>query len=91
MNFVYALARLVRGRQVWLWVIDICPICGQPHQHGGGPLDGNPRTLLGHRVPHCVPRWRGSRVVWTPPEGTDYRLTDDPALSGRVVEAEVAH
>lgn len=44
----------MQGRDVWLWVIDACPYCGHSHTHGGGELAGNPRRLLGERVPHCA-------------------------------------
>ncbi len=48
-----ALARLERGRGAWSWVIDICPYCGKKHTHGGGPIEGDPRELLGARAAHC--------------------------------------
>jgi len=48
--------RLVRTSQVYLWVIDICPLCGRTHTHGGGALDGDPSRLLGHRNAHCAIR-----------------------------------
>jgi hypothetical protein len=49
-----ALAELSRGRDCWIWTVKKCPLCGRRHTHGGGPLEGNPRELLSHRVAHCV-------------------------------------
>jgi len=48
-----AFVTLRRCRDVNLWVVAHCPLCGQKHVHGGGSLDGDPRELLRHRVPHC--------------------------------------
>jgi hypothetical protein len=48
-----AAAILQRGRGCWCWVVARCPICGRRHQHGGGPLGGDPRRLLSHRLRHC--------------------------------------
>jgi len=48
-----ARARLIKGHDCWLWVVDHCPLCGRQHAHGGGALDGDPRQLLGHRLAHC--------------------------------------
>lgn len=53
--FPEAPARLVRKSQGYRWIVDSCPLCGQPHTHGGGALDGDPYQLLGHRIAHCVP------------------------------------
>jgi hypothetical protein len=55
-TFPEAPARLVRKPQVYLWIVDVCPLCGQPHTHGGGLLDGDPLLLLGHRNAHCATR-----------------------------------
>jgi hypothetical protein len=51
--FPVAGVRLVRGRECWLWEIPECPLCGQPHIHGGGYFNGDPRECLGHRLSHC--------------------------------------
>ena len=48
-----ALAHLAKGHSCWLWVVDQCPYCGRRHIHGGGPLDGDPRAVIGARVAHC--------------------------------------
>lgn len=51
-----ARAALSRGRDCWVWTVPECPFCGAQHEHGGGPLDGDPRQFLGHRVAHCTDR-----------------------------------
>jgi hypothetical protein len=56
LTFPEASARLVGKPQGYLWIVDVCPLCGQRHVHGGGPLDGDPNQLLGHRDAHCAPR-----------------------------------
>jgi 5-methylcytosine-specific restriction endonuclease McrA len=58
-GYPVARVRLKRGEVCWYWVIDRCPFCGTRHTHGGGPLDGDPRRLLGHRSQHCMegPMW----------------------------------
>lgn len=65
-----ARVRLQRGKACWYWVVERCPFCGRQHTHGGGPLDGDPRRLLGHRSQHCVegPLWPkdGYRLVEVP-------------------------
>jgi hypothetical protein len=38
----------------WLWIVPVCPLCGQKHQHGGGSLKDNPRSFLGFRSAHCL-------------------------------------
>jgi hypothetical protein len=76
---LYAYAELKRGRACWLWIIKRCPFCGKLHSHGGGKLDGDPRRLLGSRVPHCVQQ--GSGI---------YDLTDNPELHGQTVCDEVS-
>ncbi len=53
MESVIAKVRLKKESDVYLWIIDKCPFCGKRHCHGGGSLDGDPRRLLGGRVPHC--------------------------------------
>ena len=52
-TFPDAPARLVRTSQVFQWLVDVCPLCGLRHTHGGGALDGDPSRLLGHRNAHC--------------------------------------
>jgi len=49
-----AVATLERDGDCYLWVVSQCPICGEKHTHGGGELDGDPRSHLSHRVAHCV-------------------------------------
>ncbi len=49
-----ALAHLERERGYLLWVVDVCPLCGQRHTHGAGRVGEDPRLYLGHRVAHCV-------------------------------------
>lgn len=58
-GYAIARVRLKRGKVCWYWVIDRCPFCAGRHTHGGGPLNGNPRRLLGHRSQHCMegPEW----------------------------------
>ena len=53
-NYPQALAVLKPSRGCYLWIVPRCPLCGKRHQHGGGYLTGDPRTLLGHRVAHCT-------------------------------------
>src|SRR5262245_40090053 len=65
---------LKRGEDVWLWVIERCPFCGEEHVHGGGSLDGNPRRLLGYRVAHC-----GDDAVIRVDR---YRLVESPLSTG---------
>lgn len=64
-GYAVARVRLKRGKVCWYWVIDRCPFCDGRHTHGGGPLDGDPRTLLGHRSQHCNegPHWPRSGYV----------------------------
>jgi hypothetical protein len=47
-------ARLEVGRGAWGWFVAKCSICGGRHFHGGGPLSGDARDLLGHRAAHCT-------------------------------------
>jgi len=53
-TYPQALTTLVRSRGCYLWQVPRCPLCGRKHQHGGGYLTGDPRTLLGHRAGHCA-------------------------------------
>lgn len=46
-------AKFDRGEECFLWIVTEDPLCGDRHVHGGGPLDRDPRELLGHRVAHC--------------------------------------
>ena len=52
-TYPQAPAVLKPSRGCYLWIVPRCPLCGKQHQHGGGYLTGDPRTLLGHRAPHC--------------------------------------
>lgn len=64
---------LEKGREVWRWVSGRCPFCGKVrHIHGGGSLDGDPRTLLGYRAAHCFPdsKCPGGSYFLTEEEGT---------------------
>jgi hypothetical protein len=70
-SFPDAAVRLVRRPQGYLWIIDVCPLCGQRHTHGGGALDGDPYQLLSHRNAHCA-----SRPI---PEPGGYLLVAMPA------------
>jgi hypothetical protein len=54
MEEMIAIAKLRKGEGCYLWIIPQCPICGEEHEHGGGPLGGNPDDFLGSRVPHCL-------------------------------------
>jgi hypothetical protein len=54
-----AFCHLVRRRECQLWVIARCPLCGKEHTHGAGPMDGDPRRFLGHRISHCATFPRG--------------------------------
>lgn len=76
-TYPQAPARLMRGRSCWLWIVPRCPRCGKRHQHGGGPLHGDPRRLLGHRAGHCEMRYWG---VTGGPGG--YDLIDLPQAEG---------
>jgi len=53
-TYPQAPAILKRSRGVYLWIVPRCALCGRKHQDGGGPLTGDPRALLGHRVRHCA-------------------------------------
>lgn len=58
-GYAVARVRLKRGKVCWYWVVERCPFCAGRHTHGGGPLAGDPRRLLGHRGQHCMegPEW----------------------------------
>jgi len=51
----YPIARghIVRTSDCYLWR-GRCPLCGKRHVHGLGPLAGDPKDYLGHRVSHCL-------------------------------------
>ena len=49
-----ALVTLEKGYTCNLWILESCPYCGDRHIHGAGRPDKNPRTLLSHRVSHCL-------------------------------------
>ncbi len=38
----HAEVHLERGRYSWVWVVAVCPYCGQAHEHYAGPLDADP-------------------------------------------------
>lgn len=46
-------ATLSAGEFAFVWVVKECCLCLGRHIHGGGPLNGDPRALLGVRVAHC--------------------------------------
>jgi hypothetical protein len=48
---------------VQLWVIAECPLCGNRHIHGAGPVGEDPQRYLGHRVGHCLSRDVGRGCV----------------------------
>ncbi len=56
--------RVVAGAAVWHLIVDSCPYCGKQHSHGGGPITGDWRRLLGHRVADCG--GRGGYVLLEP-------------------------
>lgn len=56
--------RVVAGAEVWHLIVDRCPFCGRKHSHGGGPVTGDWRRLLGHRVADC--HHRGGYVLERP-------------------------
>ena len=59
-----ALVTLHGGPHGYQWILTHCPYCGGEHRHGGGDLNGDPRTLLGVRVAHCRdPRQRGRYLL----------------------------
>jgi hypothetical protein len=62
-----AFAVLERSEDRWSWRIEDCPFCHAEHRHAGGPLDGDPRKLLGDRRARC-----------SDDEGHTYQLTEAP-------------
>lgn len=42
-----------RRQDVYLLVVDCCPLCGKRHTHGGGTDPEQVHTFLGHRSAHC--------------------------------------
>ncbi len=50
-----------RTRMLHLLHLAACPYCGQPHIHGGGLADQDPREFEGHRITHCLKRVPGDR------------------------------
>lgn len=57
--------RLERDRNMYVWVIIVCPFCGKKadHWHAGGPLDDDPRKELFSRVSHCFnSEWRPNEL-----------------------------
>lgn len=71
-----AYATPVPGRENWLWSVPSCPLCGQEHQHGGGPLSGDPQSMLGHRLEHCATSYRFLE------DNKGYNLVDPRAPGG---------
>jgi len=53
MTAITVTPRVVAGADVWHLIVDSCPYCGKQHSHGGGPITGDWRRLLGHRVSDC--------------------------------------
>jgi hypothetical protein len=69
-----AIARLIRGKSGWSWVVDCCPYCGKKHFHGGGKLDDDPYRFLGHRQSHCLN---------SPGSEAGYVLTSEGRVKGK--------
>jgi len=44
---------LKKTSRMYIWVVSECPYCGKRHEHGGGPVEGDPRKFLGPRESHC--------------------------------------
>ena len=42
-----------RRQDVYLLVVDCCPLCGKTHTHGAGTNKDEIHTYLGHRSCHC--------------------------------------
>jgi len=83
------------------WRIPECPWCGGEHIHGGGDIDSDPRTALGHRAEHCC-----TIGEFTKPEagsplrkaaetlslGSGYFLADaDPRATAELIESLEVH
>lgn len=49
-----AFVHLEPAGRSYAWIVPQCPLCGKRHQHGGGPITGDPRQHLGHRNSHCT-------------------------------------
>ncbi len=47
-------ARLVKGKNGFIWVLDKCPYCHKRHEHAGGALHEEPRKYLGRQPAHCA-------------------------------------
>lgn len=62
---------LVQKKQMWHWVVDECPFCGEKHKHGGEWIHKkNPLDLCGYRYAHCYSRESGgpARTYYMVPE-----------------------
>jgi hypothetical protein len=53
---VEAVARLLKQRAGYNWIVDRCPFCGKQHTHAGGNLSDDPQKFLSARRPHCEGR-----------------------------------
>jgi hypothetical protein len=74
-----AQAYLERGRYSWIWVVPTCPYCGKPHDHDGGPLNGNPSLYLGETFPaRCDRANRRALLISDPGVALWYVLTASP-------------
>ena len=71
MTAIPVIPRVVAGADVWHLIVDSCPYCGKQHRHGGGPITGDWRRLLGHRVSDC--RHSGGYILVAPERETSWR------------------
>jgi hypothetical protein len=73
MKYVYAFAKLHKGRTGQQWIVQQCPFCTSLHYHGAGKTGEDAVPFLGDRVAHCF-------------GGGHYVLTTDDSLNGMPVE-----